>query len=217
MTSVALVTAICLAFAFIHSLCVTSFIKNVVRRLLGEVFVKAFYRLLYTCFGFATTAVAVYLILRIPDEGLFAAPAWLRWPMHALQAGALIFGALSFRAFSAHEFLGLTQAWRYITKKEVKGDVEGISEYGLVRTGVYGIVRHPMYLAGIVIFTLNPYVSVNRLTVSFLADAYFVYGALMEERRLIGRFGDDYRNYMKEVPRFIPRFRRTGRKSDHSG
>ena len=31
--------------------------------------------------------------------------------------------------------------------------------------------------------------------------------AKAEEREAIAEFGDDYRDYMKEVPAFIPRFR----------
>ena len=31
---------------------------------------------------------------------------------------------------------------------------------------------------------------------------------VFEERELVGRFGEDYRTYQREVPRFIPRWRR---------
>jgi protein-S-isoprenylcysteine O-methyltransferase Ste14 len=40
--------------------------------------------------------------------------------------------------------------------------------------------------------------------VSLLVDAYFVFGALIEERRNIRRFGEEYRRYMKEVPLLMP-------------
>jgi len=60
----------------------------------------------------------------------------------------------------------------------------------LVRTGVYGIVRHPMYLAGLVIFTFNPIITVNGLTVTVLADLYFLFGVFIEERRFLNIFGD---------------------------
>jgi len=30
-----------------------------------------------------------------------------------------------------------------------------------------------------------------------------------EERELVGRFGEDYRKYQREVPRFIPHWRKT--------
>jgi protein-S-isoprenylcysteine O-methyltransferase Ste14 len=38
-----------------------------------------------------------------------------------------------------------------------------------------------------------------------LADLYFIYGALVEQRRFLGRFGEEYREYMKKVPLLIPK------------
>lgn len=208
--AVGLVSLVCLSFAFVHSLCVTSVVKGLARGLLGETFLKAFYRLIYTVFSAATTLLAVYLIISIPDVALFRGPAWFRWPMHGVQLAGLALGLWSFNAVHPLEFIGLAQAWRYITNRQVKGDLEGITRDRLVKTGAYALVRHPLYLAGILIFTFQPYITRNWLTVSVLADAYFVFGALIEERRLIRRFGEEYRRYMREVPRFIPRVSRKG-------
>jgi protein-S-isoprenylcysteine O-methyltransferase Ste14 len=203
------VILIFLSFAFVHSLCVTSFIKSQTQRLLGETFVRVFYRLIYTCFSVITLLIAIYFINMIPDVYLFRGPTWFRQAMHAIQIAGLIFGTLSFKVITSHEFVGITQAWRYITKKEVKGDAEGITQTRLVKTGVYGFVRHPLYLAGIIIFTFEPNITRNWLAVSILADIYFIFGAFMEEKRLIKIFGDEYIEYMKQVPRFLPRIRQT--------
>ncbi|GAB4387539.1 MAG: isoprenylcysteine carboxylmethyltransferase family protein [Thermodesulfovibrionales bacterium] len=204
----ALVAAIFIAFAFLHSLCVMSRVKGLMRRLLGDAFVRAFYRLLYTVFSVLTTAAAVYLITLVPDHHIFRGPAWFRWPMHGAQAAGLLIGLLSFNAVRPLEFVGLAQAWRYIARRRVAGDAEGLTGAFLVKTGMYSVVRHPLYLAGIIIFTFEPNITRNWLTVSVLADLYFIYGALAEERRLLARFGDEYKRYMEEVPRFLPRLRR---------
>lgn len=206
--AVGLVAAIFLSFGLIHSLCVTGFVKGLIRKILGERFVKAFYRLIYTVFSAITTAGAAWLILQIPDTTLWRAPLWLWAVMRAVQAGAFIFGALSFRAISPFEFIGVSQAWRFVAERRVAGDMEGITGKGLVTSGVYGLVRHPLYLAGIIIFTVNPIITRNWLTVQILADIYFIYGAFVEEKRLIERFGDEYRRYMEKVPRFWPRLRK---------
>lgn len=206
------VAAVFFAFAFVHSLCVTSRVKGLIRGLLGKRFVKAFYRLIYTIFSAATTFGAVWVVLKIPDHCIFRGPAWLRWPMHGVQAAGLVIGLLSFNAVHFLEFVGAAQAWQYMTERRVAGDMEGITGERLVKTGMYAVVRHPLYLAGIMIFTFEPNITRNWLTVSLLADAYFIYGAFVEERRLIKRFGDEYRRYMKEVPRFLPRLR-GGRRS----
>jgi protein-S-isoprenylcysteine O-methyltransferase Ste14 len=64
-----------------------------------------------------------------------------------------------------------------------------------------------MYLAGIVIFTFNPDITVNGLTITALADLYFLFGVFIEERRFLKTFGSRYREYMKQVPRLMPRLR----------
>jgi protein-S-isoprenylcysteine O-methyltransferase Ste14 len=208
--AVGLVSLVFLAFALLHSLCVASFVKGLMGRLLGETFLKAFYRLIYTAFSAATTLLALYLILGIPDVMLFSAPSWLRWAMRAIQLGGLALGLWSFNAVHPLEFLGLAQAWRYIRHGQVGGDLEGITRDRLVRTGAYARLRHPLYLAGMMIFTFQPDITRSWLVVAALADAYFIFGALVEERRLIRRFGEEYRAYMREVPRFIPRASRRG-------
>lgn len=197
---------IMLGFAFIHSLFATSIVKDMFRRLLGETFVSVTYRLLYTCLSIVTTIVAALFYMSVPDELIFRGPDWFRWTMQFIRLAAVVFGIMSAKGFSPVEFLGVSQALRYITKREVSGDAEGI-RHTLVTKGVFGIVRHPMYLAGIVIFTFNPDITRNWLTLIVLADAYFVYGALVEEKRLIRRFGQEYLDYMKDVPRFIPRLK----------
>jgi protein-S-isoprenylcysteine O-methyltransferase Ste14 len=201
----ALVAAIFAAFAIIHSLLVTDAAKSVARKLLGEGFVRSFYRLIYTVISVITTVLAVYLIIIVPDEIIYTPPLWARLICHAVQFTGIAIGAIAFKNIHLGEFYGLSQTVRALRGKEQLGDEEGLKQY-LITTSIYGVVRHPMYLAGILLFTFNPYLTRTWLTVSVMADLYFVVGALLEERRLISRFGDEYRAYMKRVPRFIPRF-----------
>jgi protein-S-isoprenylcysteine O-methyltransferase Ste14 len=42
------------------------------------------------------------------------------------------------------------------------------------------------------------------LTAFVLISLYFIVGALLEERRLISIFGEEYRKYQQEVSMFIP-------------
>jgi protein-S-isoprenylcysteine O-methyltransferase Ste14 len=100
--------------------------------------------------------------------------------------------------------MGFKQVWRYLTRGEVAGGMEGLTDKKLVTTGVYGIVRHPMYLAGIIIFTFNPNITINNLLITVLADLYFLFGVLIEERRFLKIFGEEYRTYMQHVPRLMP-------------
>ena len=84
----------------------------------------------------------------------------------------------------------------------------------LLREGVYGVVRHPRYLSAGIGMIANALI-VNYLGVYILLIAVVPPGYLMlvlEERELLGRFGDAYREYQRDVPRLIPRPRRMAEK-----
>jgi protein-S-isoprenylcysteine O-methyltransferase Ste14 len=73
----------------------------------------------------------------------------------------------------------------------------------LVDTGIYAIVRHPQYTGSIYAiflanFLLYPHWLFGVLGVVGAAVAYM--GCREEDQRLIEKFGDDYRDYMKKVP-----------------
>jgi len=144
----------------------------------------------------------------MPDQELWVAPLWLRWLMYGIQIAGLTFGSLAFEYLDTWEFIGFKQIWRYVSRHEVAGNIEGQTQKELVMDGVYGIVRHPLYFAGLVIFTFNPHVTFNSLTVTVLADLYFLFGMFIEERRFLKIFGGQYLVYMKRVPRFIPGWKR---------
>ena len=81
----------------------------------------------------------------------------------------------------------------------------------LVMHGVYSYIRHPRYAA--VVFLVYPafglLVHSSLCLISTLA-AYVIFrlSAVLEERKLIQIFGQNYKNYMKETPGFIPKLRR---------
>ena len=79
----------------------------------------------------------------------------------------------------------------------------------LVTSGPYHYVRHPMYLGAFTFLTAQALVAANWLLLLLgLATTTLFYMRIgNEERMLIDRFGDEYREYMKRTPRFIPKFR----------
>ncbi|MGC9358040.1 MAG: methyltransferase family protein [Anaerolineae bacterium] len=74
----------------------------------------------------------------------------------------------------------------------------------LVDTGIYAIVRHPQYLAGILLsvalMLIAPHWIVILSGIVVLVINYF--STVEEERTCIEQFGDAYREYMNRVPRF---------------
>jgi protein-S-isoprenylcysteine O-methyltransferase Ste14 len=80
----------------------------------------------------------------------------------------------------------------------------------LVTTGPYGVVRHPIYLGAFIFLGALALLAANLLIIlPTIALLTLLYARLLEEERmLIERFGDEYRDYMKRTPRFIPRLGR---------
>lgn len=73
----------------------------------------------------------------------------------------------------------------------------------LVDTGIYAIVRHPQYLAGILLSLALALIAPHWLVIGLgvIATAIYVLNAFQEERNSIEKFGDAYREYMTCVPR----------------
>jgi protein-S-isoprenylcysteine O-methyltransferase Ste14 len=98
----------------------------------------------------------------------------------------------------------LLDFWGLIGLPEVYEKMKG----RLVATGAFSVVRHPTYLAHTIMFTgvflASGVISVGIVTcVDFLVINLFVIP--LEEKELLGRFGEEYRDYMKKVPKLIPR------------
>ena len=74
----------------------------------------------------------------------------------------------------------------------------------LIDNGIYSIIRHPMYLGGILgIFVATIFLYQHWLFVIIgipgIASFYLI--SIEEEQTNIERFGDDYKRYMQKVPR----------------
>lgn len=74
---------------------------------------------------------------------------------------------------------------------------------GLDDTGLYGVVRHPLYLGVIVMYVAAILVGQSwpAAAVAVPGIAVMYWSMLLEERWNRQRFGDDYVSYMQRVPR----------------
>ena len=91
----------------------------------------------------------------------------------------------------------------------------------LVDTGVYSVIRHPQYL-GFILFVYGlVLISQHRISIisGTIGTALFYLDIVKEEEMSIAKFGTEYTDYMKRVPRlnfFIGIFRllKRGRKNE---
>jgi protein-S-isoprenylcysteine O-methyltransferase Ste14 len=81
--------------------------------------------------------------------------------------------------------------------------------HSLVTTGPYRFVRHPFYLSFLLSMTGVSLAMANWFILlgGFLTFGFMVARLRQEEAQLLERFGDEYRDYMRRVGRFFPRFR----------
>jgi protein-S-isoprenylcysteine O-methyltransferase Ste14 len=125
-------------------------------------------------------------------------PAWLRWPGAAGAAAGLPL------VFWAQRALGGNVTKTVLTKRE----------HSLVTGGPYRWVRHPLYAVGALVLVSLGLLSSNGLLLALLAVAALplVLRTSLEERALVQRFGEAYRDYSRRTGRFLPRLGRQPRR-----
>jgi protein-S-isoprenylcysteine O-methyltransferase Ste14 len=78
----------------------------------------------------------------------------------------------------------------------------------LVVRGIYRYMRNPM-ITGVILILIGEAIALRSIPVLRWAGLFFVINAvyipLLEEQWLIDRFGDDYLEYRRNVPRWVPR------------
>lgn len=99
-------------------------------------------------------------------------------------------------------FILLSAAWRVLYAAQ--------KSRSLATTGPYAHVRHPQYVAFILILLGFLFQWPTLLTLPMFPVLVYMYVRLArsEEREAIDAFGDAYRDYAAAVPAFIPSFHR---------
>ena len=87
-------------------------------------------------------------------------------------------------------------------------EISAIIKSRFVKEGPFSVVRHPTYLAHTLMFS-GIFLMTEVLIVFILTLLDFILINLLiiplEERELSIRFGEEYRLYIRKVPRFFPR------------
>jgi protein-S-isoprenylcysteine O-methyltransferase Ste14 len=198
MQSVLFITLVFFVWAVFHSILADYRVKAWFRRRFGD---RAYrwYRLGYNIFATLSFIPVFLAYWRLPDSVLWVAPAPLSWLMRGLQFAGLVGLIAAVFETDVGEYAGLAQlrpGWRPDRKEPMR------------LSGLYCLVRHPIYFFSLPLIWLSPVITVNGLTIAILFTLYFYFGAKHEETGLRAEFGPLYDDYRQRVSMLLPRLRR---------
>jgi protein-S-isoprenylcysteine O-methyltransferase Ste14 len=155
-----------------------------------------YYRFLYVCMAGVTLAV-VYLLT--PTRGEVSLWAW-KGPLKILQLAfwvvAFAMGYFSFRFQDIWIFLGV--------RSLLPGWSRDQSGNKLITHGIYGVMRHPQFAAGLLFLWTRDVTDIG-LVINLELSTYLLVAARLEEKKLVATFGEQYREYRRKTPAFVPR------------
>lgn len=180
-------------FVCIHSLLIDLRFSDWASRLLGRY--SAYYRIFYNLLS-----ILLFMTLQKYTKSLDKRFV-IKFvpPLTILQFGLIILSCLiilwAFLSYDPLEFIGIRQIKEIGEKSTLP---KAITEKGLL-----GIVRHPMYLATIVLmWSLNS--TKIDIIVHTILTIYILIGIKLEEKKLVKQFGLSYMIYQNKVPALIP-------------
>ena len=179
----------------LHSVLISIPITEYMKRKLGDRF--RFYRLSYNAFSVATLIPVLLYSISVRQEPIFrweGPLAILQYLLLAASIGLFIVGG---RNYSLFQFLGLAQIKSGGANHSLSRNAQ------FVASGIHRMIRHPWYLAGIMIVwarDLGPSAMLNNV----VTNSYFIIGAILEERKMVREFGGQYREYQRNVSMFFP-------------
>jgi len=181
----------------LHSLMISITFASFLEKKLKHAF--RFYRLFYNIIAAVSFFWIFLYSAGIKGPLVFQWSGWLQ----LIQIVTLLSSAVLFLAggwnYDFLQFIGLRQI------KEGTNHTS-ISETNIINTsGILGITRHPWYLGAVLfIWTINQDIYAASMTVKTIWTIYLIVGTLLEERKLVIEYGDEYLKYKQKVSMLFP-------------
>lgn len=158
----------------------------------------AFYRLFYVLISVILLFPIINITAELDNDIIitYTLP-WSIVRYALILCSLLIFLKAFIFDYDTLSFFGIRQILNFRGKK-INNPGEGIKKSGLL-----GIIRHPMYFA-LIIFLWCQTFRLSDIVANIVLTAYIIIGTKLEERKLVLEFGDSYIQYQKEVPMLIP-------------
>lgn len=170
-------------FALHHSVFARTGVKQLVRRWIPP----ALERATYTLAASVLFALVCWLWLPVPGRAWRLDGAW-RWLGYGVQAAGIGVTFLGSRALDVLDLAGVRQVVRPSTP-----------HVALVTSGVFGLVRHPLYFGWTLLVFGAPDMTYTRLVFAVVSTLYLIIAIPFEERSLVETFGPAYASYQQKV------------------
>jgi len=176
----------------IHSLLSRRFVKDLMKKWVGEDFVKP-----VSVIMMGITQCLMLYFWEPLNGTIWKAEGVFYWALTALFLGSFGLVFYSSILLDYMEVLGVRKILRRIKGEPQKPPV-------LVLRGPYMYCRHPVYIATIAALWIGPVMTIGRLEFAILGTVYIFIGAWMEEITARAEIGEEYKRYQDRVPMWVP-------------
>lgn len=180
-----------LTFFIQHSVMVRKSFKQLLSKLLPEIFIDAIYSIVSGIF------LLIVVIFWQNTSPLLEAKGLIRIILRVIFILPIIGFFWGVKALGVFDPFGIRRILDYQWNKKPR-------QSRFTVKGPYQWVRHPLYLFMLVMIWSCPNLTTDRLLFNVLWSAWIFVGPLLEERDLVAQFGDAYREYQKKVPMLFP-------------
>lgn len=190
-----LFSVLLMLWCFLHSALISTQFVDFAKQKLGGYF--RYYRIVYNLFSLFSLLPLMIFPNIIKEDLIFSYESYFRFiqvillllAFYLLFEGAKAYDLLSFLGF--HQMQG-TEHYKTL------------STHGKITTsGILSKVRHPWYTATfLILWSRN--ISISTLLVNVIFTLYLIIGCLLEEKKLVLEFGDEYRKYQQNVSMLFP-------------
>lgn len=181
----------------LHSLLISSATTAAMQKKLAERY--RYYRIAYNFLAVATLLPLIAYGNTLKGEPVLSWSGALVIVQVLLFLLALVLFAAGAMKYDLGQFTGTAQVRSGISSTILTGNGR------LDVSGIHQVTRHPWYFGGLLIlWSYQPGIDLQSLLTNIVLSVYLIIGAMLEEKKLLLLFGEEYRRYKKDVSMFFP-------------